>query len=180
LKLDATIALAKENISILSQAEKLIEDINDTLYTQNDIPPFQSGIGKHMRHVLDFYAAFLNPPGDITDYDDRNRSVGLETDRRLALQAIHRIIDALGTLQNADHPVESKNDDGGHRPEGFAYSRSSIGRELQFLASHTVHHFAMMAFILVQQGHTPHPDFGVAASTLVHWQTVGRPHGPIS
>ncbi len=176
--MDAAIALAKENISILSQAEKLIEDMSDALYTHNDIPPFQSGVGKHMRHVLDFYAAFLRPPGDITDYDDRHRSARLETDRMLALETLHRIIAALETIRDADRPVESKNDDGGHRAEAFAYSRSSIGRELQFLASHTVHHFAMMAFMLVQQGHTPHPDFGVAASTLVHWQTVGRPDAP--
>ena len=173
--MDAAIALANENIHILSQAEKLIEDLSDGLYTNNDIPPYQSGVGKHIRHVLDFYRAFLKPPEDITDYDDRDRSVGVETDRMQALEAIDRIIGALGAIRNADNQVQSKNDDGGHRPQAVAYSRSSIGRELQFLASHTVHHFAIIAFILVQQGYTPHPDFGVAASTLVHWQKVGRP-----
>ena len=173
--MDAAIALAKENISILSQAEKLIEDLSDGIYTNNDIAPFQSGVGKHMRHVLDFYSAFLKPPAEITDYDDRNRSTRVETDRAHALATIHHIINGLEAIRKADLPVQSKNDDGGHRPQAFAFSRSSIGRELQFLASHTVHHFAIIAFILDRQGYRPHPDFGVAASTLIHWQKVGRP-----
>lgn len=173
--MDAAIALAKENIGILSQAQTLIEDLSDAVYTNNDIPPYQSGVGKHIRHVLDFYKAFLKPPEDMTDYDDRDRSVMVETDRMEAVKAIGHIITSLEAIQNADLQVKSKNDDGGHRPKAFAYSHSSIGRELQFLASHTVHHFAMIAFILVQQGVTPHPDFGVAASTLIHWESVGRP-----
>ena len=173
--MDAAIALVKENIGILTQAEKLIEDLSDAIYTNNEIPPYQSGVGKHIRHVLDFYSAFLKPPEDVTNYDDRERSVTVETDRIHALETIRQIINSLESIQNADLQVQSKNDDGGHRPSGFAYSNSSIGRELQFLASHTVHHFAMIAFILVQQGYTPHHDFGVAASTLIHWQAVGRP-----
>lgn len=173
--MDAANALAKENIGILSQAEKLIDDLSDALYTNNEVPPYHSGVGKHIRHVLDFYMAFLAPPEDATDYDDRKRTVAIETDRAHARHTIRQIIQSLEAIRGADSPVKSKNDDGGYRPEAFAYSRSSIGRELQFLASHTVHHFAMIAFILVQQGHTPHPDFGVAASTLIHWQEAGRP-----
>ncbi len=178
--MNAAIALARENIAILSQAEALIDDLSDAIYTNNDILPYHSGVGKHIRHVVDFYKAFLKPPEDLTDYDDRDRSVAVETDRCRAIEAIGRVITALEAIKNADLAVESKNDDGGQRSEAFAYSRSSIGRELQFLASHTVHHFAMIAFILVQQGYTPHPDFGVAASTLIHWQSTGRPDGASS
>ena len=173
--MDAAIALAKENIGILSQAVNLIEGLNDKVYTNNDIPPYQSGVGKHIRHVVDFYKAFLKPPEDKTDYDDRDRSVTVETDRMQAIEAIRMVISSLEAIQDADLRVKSKNDDGGYRPKAFAYSDSSIGRELQFLASHTVHHFAMIAFILVQQGYTPNHDFGVAASTLIHWESVGRP-----
>jgi hypothetical protein len=39
---------------------------------------------------------------------------------------------------------------------------------LQFLLSHTVHHFALMALILRAQGADPGDDFGVAPSTLEH------------
>ena len=173
--MDAAIALAKENIGILSQAVKLIEDLSDAVYTNNDVHPYQSGVGKHIRHVVDFYKAFLKPPEDMTDYDDRDRSVTLETDRMQAIEAIGMVISSLEAIKGADLPVKSKNDDGGYRAKAFAYSDSSIGRELQFLASHTVHHFAMIAFILVQQGYTPHRDFGVAPSTLIHWESVGRP-----
>lgn len=173
--MSAAITLVNENITILVQAENLISDLNDTLYTNDKVPPYQSGVGKHIRHVLDFYRALLKPPEDVIDYDDRDRSEAVETHRQQAVAAIRQTIEDLEFLKNADLHVMSKNDDGGHRHHDQEYSRSSMGRELQFLASHTVHHFAMIAFILVQQGYTPPQDFGVAASTLIHWQKVGRP-----
>jgi hypothetical protein len=43
-------------------------------------------------------------------------------------------------------------------------------RELQFLLSHTVHHYALMALILRLQGFNPAAEFGVAPSTLQHWE----------
>jgi hypothetical protein len=65
-----------------------------------------------------------------------------------------------------DTPIQIKNDDGGHRDAASVFSPSTIGRELQFLASHTVHHFAIMAMILRLQDIHPPADFGIAPSTL--------------
>jgi hypothetical protein len=48
------------------------------------------------------------------------------------------------------------------------WSRSTAARELQFLVSHTVHHYALIAFILRANGIDPGADFGVAPSTLAH------------
>jgi hypothetical protein len=45
-------------------------------------------------------------------------------------------------------------------------SQSTIRRELQFLLSHTVHHYALIAIILKIQGFDCDEDFGVAPSTL--------------
>ena len=45
---------------------------------------------------------------------------------------------------------------------------STISRELQYLASHTVHHYALIALHLRDAGFTTDPDFGVAPSTLKH------------
>ncbi len=45
-------------------------------------------------------------------------------------------------------------------------SRSTVGRELQFLVSHTVHHFAIIAVMHSSQGIELPPDFGIAPSTL--------------
>ncbi len=48
-------------------------------------------------------------------------------------------------------------------------SSSSLRRELHFLLSHTVHHYALIAMILARHGVEVEPDFGVAPSTLRHW-----------
>lgn len=53
-------------------------------------------------------------------------------------------------------------------------SVSSLGRELQLLISHTVHHYAMMALVLRGQGIDPGPEFGVALSTF-RYRAAGRP-----
>ena len=47
-----------------------------------------------------------------------------------------------------------------------SWGTSSVERELQFLRSHTVHHFALIAVILRLSGVEPDEQFGVAPSTL--------------
>lgn len=173
MTVDAASAMAKENIALLAQAERLVADLNDTLYADNNIPPFQSGVGKHIRHILDFYQSFLNAEDSKIDYDRRDRSLEVETNRNHAIEIIRHVIQRLATIQDGDRKVLSKNDDGGHRSPEVAFSISSVGRELQFLASHTVHHFAIIAMVLIQRGYTPPKSFGVAASTLTHWQETG-------
>ncbi|MEP0552783.1 MAG: hypothetical protein ABJE29_00430, partial [Balneola sp.] len=48
------------------------------------------------------------------------------------------------------------------------WSVSSIRRELQFLVSHTVHHYALIGLILKTMDVEVPEDFGVAPSTLKH------------
>ena len=54
-------------------------------------------------------------------------------------------------------------------PEPFLIS--SVGRELQVLSSHTIHHFALMAMTLRVLGVPVDPDFGMAPSTLRYLDT---------
>jgi hypothetical protein len=56
------------------------------------------------------------------------------------------------------------------------WSGTSVGRELQFLVSHTVHHYAVIAAMLRPQGVEPGADFGVAPSTLVYEQGSACAH----
>jgi hypothetical protein len=46
------------------------------------------------------------------------------------------------------------------------YLTSSVGRELQALSSHTIHHFALIAIALRVHGLEVDPDFGMSPSTL--------------
>ena len=50
-----------------------------------------------------------------------------------------------------------------------AAAPSSLARELQFLTSHTIHHFAVIALILRAMDVEVDREFGVAPSTLRYW-----------
>jgi hypothetical protein len=56
------------------------------------------------------------------------------------------------------------------KQDSVVWSYSSIGRELQFLLSHTIHHYALIALALRLQGYEPSAEFGVAPSTLQYWR----------
>jgi hypothetical protein len=51
---------------------------------------------------------------------------------------------------------------------GAVWCRSSVSRELQFLLSHTVHHYALIAMTLRAAGVELDEELGVAPSTLAY------------
>ena len=165
--------LVRENVEALSQAVDLLERLPDQLFTNNEEAWFHSGVGRHMRHIIDFYTTFLEglPTGAI-DYDARQRRPELESRRTAAASRLREIITKLETIDNSERVVMSKTD--GHRRDpATAFSPSTVGRELQFLAFHTVHHFAMIAMTLDRQGFKTPEAFGIAPSTVAYWQATG-------
>ncbi len=57
-------------------------------------------------------------------------------------------------------------------PDASEWGYSSVKRELQFLLSHTIHHYSLVAVALRAQGFEPGADFGVAPSTLRYWRKI--------
>lgn len=158
-----------DNIRYLRQGLALIESISDTVYVRNFPPMYRSGIGPHFRHCLDHFSSFLDGSASgRVDYDSRARDPRVESDRAHAAALIRELIRRLGEFDPArlDQDVLSKTDCGGQEPE--PWSRSTHKRELQFLVSHTVHHYALIALIARHQGVEPPPTFGMAPSTLRH------------
>jgi len=164
--------LISANIHYLDQAERLVSGMADRSYANPVENFYSSTLGQHLRHCLDHYRSFLSGLGDAKiDYDSRERSAELECSTEFAICEITRIRNELQELSDDEVSVGVlvKLDCG----TGVAdYQPSSLGRELQFLVSHTVHHFAMIGGICsclkipVEQG------FGVAPSTLRHREAV--------
>jgi hypothetical protein len=131
---------------------------------------FAGPAGAHLRHVIEHYEALVFPaaPG-VVDYDNRPRDRELESSPTLAgtrLQALH---DHLGAWppQLLDAAVQVHGQGG--IAGGFNFTVTScIGRELAFLASHTVHHFALLAPYCRQHAIQTPADFGQAPSTVAH------------
>lgn len=127
-----------------------------------------SSVGMHVRHCLDHFQVLLRGlhVGRF-DYDDRGRAVDVECDRACAVTLARSIAAELrAALRDADlrRPVEvrtASSSDG-----DVAWQPSSLGRELQFLISHTVHHAAMIAASCRRRDLPTAGELGVAPSTL--------------
>ena len=136
-------------------------------------PGFESGsVGAQLRHALDSYRClFTGLDGALVNYDARERDVRVETDRRMAIARIRFTRAALAELVPADGDRALSVICEGGGPEGTS---STLARELQFLMSHVVHHYALIAMILRMLDVTPPADFGIAPSTLEHWNASAQ------
>lgn len=158
--------LALESIRLLDEGRDLLHGLADDIYTA--APPISLGtVGGHVRHCLDFYRCFLRGLGDgRVDYDARSRDRAVEESRQRALEVLGEVSEG---LERVSAEVEDRRLAAVRGSFGGATAdASTVGRELQFLASHTVHHFALIGALLRVQGVDPGPDFGVAPSTLEH------------
>jgi uncharacterized damage-inducible protein DinB len=165
--------IIRDNILFLRQGIDLLEQLNDDMYVKAAAPYAASGVGKHIRHNLDHYEMFLAglSTGAI-DYDGRQRDAQIETDRRYAIRKMLSIISRLEALEakSLNRSISVKMNDGEETHEASSRSQSTVWRELQFLVSHTVHHYALIAMILKLHGFDCDKDFGVAPSTLKYQQ----------
>ena len=152
-----------QNVYFLLQGLELFHRLDPEVYSVS--VDARASVGAHLRHVIDYYHCFFRGVGDgRINYDERRREAALESDPRLGAAALQEIIERFGDLEDdSERPIEVKVDTDDAED---ARSRSTLGRELQFLVSHTVHHYALIALLLRRQGVEPGESFGVAPSTL--------------
>lgn len=154
------------NLLCLGQVVEVLNHCSKQQYTSRTAECFNSSIGGHIRHILDHYHCFFQGLDNGTiDYDARQRDESIENDPEKGRQLFQQYGDILAALEiPLDRVVRVKMDTGaGH---GRGWSTSTVQRELQFLLSHTVHHYALIATICVLSGASVPADFGVAPSTL--------------
>lgn len=160
--------IALQNVRILDQGLEMLRALDDDAYGRS-APGGRASAGAHLRHVLDYYRCFLGGlAGGRIDYDARERDPGIEASTDTAGAAIAAIVGGLEKLtpDDAGIAVEVKVDTAAAEGSGLIWSRSSVARELQFLLSHTVHHYALISMTLRNAGVELGDDFGVAPSTL--------------
>jgi hypothetical protein len=159
--------LVEDNVSLIDQGVSLLSALPPAVFTARSSTTLGASIGGHLRHNLDHYACFLRglSAGRI-DYDDRERAPDIETDPAAATAALQRAAIGLRGVPGPalDREVEVRMDTG--ESEERPWTRSTVRRELQFLLSHTVHHYALIAMICHLHDRPVTEDFGVAPSTL--------------
>jgi uncharacterized damage-inducible protein DinB len=158
-------------IGLLEQAFDLLERIDDQVYSSTSPISPRASIGGHLRHVLDFYQSFLCKIGSgRVDYNLRERDTAVEEYRVHARERIRATTAALRSLSlnnEIDSLLVRTEDDGATAP---SWSTSSVLRELDFLQSHTIHHYSLIAMLLRSHAVELDEEFGVAPSTLKHWR----------
>ena len=169
--------LIDANLHFLHQASMLLDRLEDRLYARCEPGFFNSSIGAHLRHCLEHYEAFADGLNGATiDYDSRKRDQAVETETRAAQSRIDQLTDFFISLKQQQDgsaytdELNIKMDCGEDHENDTKtlWQKSTVGRELQFLVSHTVHHFAMIRSLCVGNDTEICDTFGVAPSTLKH------------
>lgn len=127
-------------------------------------------VGAHLRHVIEHHEALVFPATvGVVDYDGRARDRELERNPTLASERLLALHAALGidTRLSLSAPVQVHGQCGAAGELSFSVA-SSVARELAFVASHTVHHFALLMPHCRQHGIPTPADFGRAPSTVAH------------
>ena len=154
----------------LEQDIELMRRLTDAQYIERHPQCFDSAIGMHVRHNLDHVLCFLEGvESGLVDYEGRARDAAVETGRETAIERTAAAVDALGRYAEEDTGrslrVREESDSGELENNWLP---SSVGRELQFLLGHTVHHNALIATIAWDAGVALPAGFGVAPSTRRH------------
>ena len=172
-----TIELIEHNIQTLKEADTFLNGITDEQYSRLVDSHSSASIGKHLRHVIDHYICLfvgLYEGNSTIDYDARIRDQRYESDQHSARQKLEQICSQLEILK-----AESGGSVSVSRKMKVICSTSTeqssvievdsnLERELIFLHSHTVHHFALISMILQGWGITMETHFGIAPSTVKH------------
>jgi len=168
--------LAEENVQVLEQLIELVRGMSAAQYQQHVGLQGQQTIGKHVRHVVDHYESFLrHSPATgpiLVNYEHRRREASLETVPKVACDRLRQLCDNLQQFLDADLQNAVQVEYPTHRATSSL--SSSVGRELTFLSSHTIHHMAIIGSLAEQLDLRPEPGFGVAPSTQRHWRTQER------
>lgn len=143
----------------------LLESVDDRSYSARPSTIETDSAGNHLRHCLEFFDCLLAglASGEV-DYAARKRDRAVAHDRVLGMLRIAEMIDRLQSLErlSGDERILVRCED----DEEGRWTPSTVSRELEFLRSHTVHHYALIAIILRCQSLAVPGAFGVAPSTL--------------
>ena len=161
---DGAIALLDFNREVIAQATSLLD-----LFDSHHAAAFAGPVGAHLRHIIEHYDALLSPAiAGFVDYDARVRDRALERSTALArrrLVALSRRLVANNVPLNS--PTQVRGQGGLAGDFNFTIS-STFGRELVFVASHALHHYALMRPYCQKAGILLSEDFGKAPSTVAH------------
>ncbi|MCF8273117.1 MAG: hypothetical protein K9I95_04730 [Flavobacteriaceae bacterium] len=138
--------IIKSTLITLKKTKKILSILNDESLGNSTIPPYKSSIGSHIRHILDFYDCILNTNSkSVIDLTIRKRDLLVETN---CISAFNYYEDIMNKLKINDFNLENHVlviDDLGNGKIKIKYT---FGALLSQANSHTIHHYAIINYIL--------------------------------
>ncbi|MCI0517236.1 MAG: hypothetical protein L0Y45_05310 [Woeseiaceae bacterium] len=151
-------------IEALQQLRELIVAVQNSGRPADDTYA-SSGIGRHVRHVIDHFRALAaGIECGVIDYNVRSRNSAIERDPERGLIEIFKLSEWLDTLQTGDAPVSVISEISCHLTENQEF-RSNVNRELLYLINHTIHHVAYAALLARSCGVECREAIGFAPAT---------------
>lgn len=162
--------MSNSYIQIVEQAIDLLDGLSLKEYQSAIQPHFPSSIGAHLRHVIDHFLALMSGSTEgHVDYNKRHRHNHIEQFPQAATEILESIIDWLSGLDDSDREktisVTSEIDVNDTKS---ATCHSTIERELVFVTSHAIHHYALIRIMCGMQNKTIPEFFGYAPATITH------------
>jgi uncharacterized damage-inducible protein DinB len=161
--------------SILKQIMELTNQLSDADYTAELNLLGGNTIGKHVRHITEFFDLLTKrPAAGVINYDLRKHGEELEKDRIAMLQKIEQIITRVDDL-NLEEAVILEVSYAANETNTVQIE-SGLARELAYNIEHAIHHMAIikMAIRTVFPAVQLAGNFGVAYSTVRFQARTGQ------
>lgn len=139
----------------------ILDALQPDQYNAKSQGAFTSSIGEHMRHILDHYQALmLGWESKYVDYNQRTRHSKVESDIQLVRACWQQVNQWLNTLTDSEQTTSI---------QVFTEHnlvQSTLARELSFVSSHAVHHFAFVKQLVANFNIRLPAELGVAPATI--------------
>lgn len=135
---------AKSSKIIFDQIVSILQEIKDEDFSLPLDVFNKSTVGKHFRHILDFYNCILKGAVSGTvDYCDRDRNPTVEISPINAIDEFHLLQQNIELLDESI-PLKVYTDFHFEKDKHQSLVDSSVGRELMYAYDHAIHHLAII------------------------------------
>lgn len=146
------------------EMKSILLQFDDSSFQQELKIISNASVGKHFRHIIEFYTCFLNAQKSYCIcYDDRQRNHTLENSVVESLNTLNHLKSEIERL-DLDKTINLKQN---YYGENFILKTTNY-RELIYCFDHSIHHFALIKIAI--ETHFPTikipTNFGIASSTI--------------
>ncbi len=145
--------ILKASVATLEKSKTLLNNLTDEQLANKGIAPYYSCVGSHIRHILDFYDCTINGIStNKVDLTVRKRDERISSECNYAITNVNRIINEIKKLDGFDlSNTITVIDNLGLGAVEIKYTVSAL---LAQMATHAIHHYATISYILTNLGVT--------------------------